>query len=164
MSSYQLLVTGRHFTGHGFRAVEPAVEEILSLAQDEVIIVAYLITESAADLLSLIEQVVQRGVKVTFLLNKPWTFSQVVREKLRNLRMGFQHVEIYAYDGGENGELHAKVIIADREKAVIGSANLSWGGMVANHEVGVLVEGESVWELAKVMDNLITTSQVWPPR
>ncbi|GIV20579.1 MAG: endonuclease [Armatimonadota bacterium] len=161
MSSYQLLVTGRYFTGHEFRAVQPAVEEIILSAQDEVTIIAYLIAESAVDLLLKAQQAAARGVRVIFILNKPWTFSPVVRKNLLDMKARFPHVEIYAFDDVGGGELHAKVVIADRKKAVIGSANLSWGGMVVNHEVGVLVEGEPVWVLAGVIDRLISNLLSW---
>lgn len=164
MSSYQLLVTGRYFTGHGFRAVQPVVDEIISSAQDELTIVAYLITESAADLLLQTEQAAARGIRVTFILNKPWNLPEFVRKKLAELKACSRQLEIYAFDDANGGELHAKVVIADRKRAVIGSANLSWGGMVANHEVGVLVEGEPVWALADVIDRLASNLQVWNPQ
>lgn len=54
----------------------------------------------------------------------------------------------------EDGPLHAKVLVADRKSAVVGSANLSWGGMVTNNEVALLVQDNSAWTLASLIDRL----------
>ena len=62
--------------------------------------------------------------------------------------------------GKANGrQLHAKVIVVDRKGAVIGSANFSWGGMVANYEVGVLIDGYEAWKMAKLIDELLVNAQ-----
>ena len=50
--------------------------------------------------------------------------------------------------------LHAKVVVIDREKAVLGSANFSWGGMSGNYEIGVLLEGREAWTLSKLVDDV----------
>jgi phosphatidylserine/phosphatidylglycerophosphate/cardiolipin synthase-like enzyme len=160
MMAYQILVTGSCFTGHEFRSIEPVIEEILSSAQEEVLVVAYVITESAIELLQQLEQLAQRGVRVIFVLNNPGSFPQTVQVTLMRLLEKFAHVEVRAFSE-ETGQLHAKVIVVDRQKAVIGSANLSWGGLIANHEVGVLVEGEPVWKLAGTIDALAGRLQRW---
>lgn len=40
--------------------------------------------------------------------------------------------------------LHAKVYVADSTRAIITSANLTYGGLVGNHEYGVLLTGTRV--------------------
>lgn len=50
--------------------------------------------------------------------------------------------------------LHAKVVVVDRKKAVLGSANFSWGGMAAHYEIGVLLEGDEAWTLSKLVDDV----------
>lgn len=50
--------------------------------------------------------------------------------------------------------LHAKVIVADRKKAILGSANFSWGGMSSHYEIGVLIEGKDARTLSELVDEI----------
>jgi len=50
--------------------------------------------------------------------------------------------------------IHAKVLISDNKKAYVGSANISQNGFLNSFEVGVIVEGESVVNLKKVVLSL----------
>ena len=59
---------------------------------------------------------------------------------------------IFILPNEEDIMIHAKVIISDRKKAVIGSANLTWSGMRTNYEIGTYVEGAEIWELSKIID------------
>jgi len=63
-------------------------------------------------------------------------------------------VVVYDFTDPEKRQLHAKIIVADRKKAIVGSANLSWGGMYSNYEIGLLIEGEAAWKLAEIVDTL----------
>lgn len=49
-------------------------------------------------------------------------------------------------------QLHAKVLVSDRKKALVGSANFSWGGMIANYEIGIMLEGDAAWKMAEIID------------
>jgi phosphatidylserine/phosphatidylglycerophosphate/cardiolipin synthase-like enzyme len=88
------------------------------------------------------------------VLNNYEGCSETIKEELRSLRQ-FAYVKVVDFSDPEGSLLHAKVLVMDRKKAVFGSANFSWGGMVANHEVGVLLEGNSAWTLATLIENLI---------
>jgi phosphatidylserine/phosphatidylglycerophosphate/cardiolipin synthase-like enzyme len=155
MSDSQILVTGRHFTGHGLRAVEPVVQELIISAKEEIHILAYLITETAIPLFRLLKDPMARGVKVTIVINNYEGCSGTVKEELQSLRQS-GHIKVIDFSDSEGSLLHAKVLVMDRTKAVFGSANFSWGGMVANHEIGVLLEGSAAWTLANLIDNLIS--------
>lgn len=48
-----------------------------------------------------------------------------------------------------------KVIVIDIKKSVVESANFSWCGMYSNYEVGLLIGGEPVWQLAAIIDSLM---------
>ncbi len=51
---------------------------------------------------------------------------------------------------------HAKVVIADRERAYIGSANLTNAGLTANFEMGVLITGSSARAARSVWERLVS--------
>jgi phosphatidylserine/phosphatidylglycerophosphate/cardiolipin synthase-like enzyme len=63
------------------------------------------------------------------------------------------NVRVFDFNRGKK-QLHAKVLVVDRKKAIVGSANFSWGGMYSNYEVGLLIEGEPAWKLAEIIDCL----------
>lgn len=154
MSDSQILVTGRYFTGHGLRAVEPVVQELIISAKEEIHILAYLITETVIPLLHLLKDPMTRGVKVTIVINNYKGCSETVKEELLALGQ-FGHIQVVDFSDSEGSLLHAKVLVMDRSRAVFGSANFSWGGMVANHEIGVLLEGNAAWTLAHLIDDLV---------
>jgi cardiolipin synthase len=61
---------------------------------------------------------------------------------------------VHSFESNGKDYLHAKALIIDRKKAIIGSANLSWGGMFSNHEIAVLLEGKEMWSLASLLELL----------
>jgi len=63
---------------------------------------------------------------------------------------------------GKSALMHAKVIIADRIKALVGSANFSSGGMKTNMELGFLVEGPVVERLCTVVEHLHSSAWLEP--
>jgi phosphatidylserine/phosphatidylglycerophosphate/cardiolipin synthase-like enzyme len=156
MNDAQVLVTGRHLAGPGLRAIGPVLQDLILSAQNELHLMAYLMTESAAPLVDLLESALGRGIKVTLVLNDFPGNSAEMMSRLRSLRQRHGRAIIVTYSEGEGGPLHAKVLVADRRRAVVGSANLSWGGMVTNNEVALLVEDSSAWVLATLIDRLVS--------
>lgn len=47
------------------------------------------------------------------------------------------------------------MLIVDRRKAIIGSSNLSWRGLIANHETALMLEHGEVGTLARAFDVLL---------
>lgn len=56
--------------------------------------------------------------------------------------------------------MHAKAIVADRDRALVGSANFTTGGFRNNIEVGVEVRGPVATDLAKLFDDLIAAGWI----
>jgi len=67
---------------------------------------------------------------------KSWIISDLYKmsEIYHNLRLHAM----------EDGVLHAKVMVVDYKHTLIGSANLTFGGMVKNYELGVLIDSPEV--------------------
>lgn len=154
MNRIDILATGPKFIGRGIRGTEPVVEEILRQARSEIHIAAYVFTSSAMHLIDLIEQAAERGVKVTMVINNLEDHYENVRTRLKSVKSRFEFVRLVDFMDVEGGQLHAKVVVVDRKKAVIGSANFTKGGMVANYEIGAFVEGDKAWALAELIDIL----------
>lgn len=154
MSDAQVLVTGRHLAGSGLRAIGPVLQDLVQSAQNELHLIAYLVTDSAAPLVDLLESALDKGVKITLILNDFEGNSAEIKDRLRSLARSHRHARFVTYSEDESGPLHAKVLVADRNKAVVGSANLSWGGLVTNNEIALLVQDSSAWALAGLIDRL----------
>lgn len=155
MNEVRFLATGQKFIKEGVRGTEPVIEELIKDAEKEIQILAYVISQHAKKMLELLENALSRGVRVTLVINNFQSQEREIRDRLSSLSREFEHMKVVSFEDQDGGELHAKVLVMDRKKAVIGSANFSWHGMKKNYEVGVIVEGESVWKLAKLIDDLV---------
>ncbi|MGH7900681.1 MAG: phospholipase D-like domain-containing protein [Thermodesulfobacteriota bacterium] len=154
MKDIQILATGPAFIKEGIRGTEPVIEDLLRQAQNEIQIMAYLFSPNAKKILKLIEKALARGIKTTIIVNKLELHDERIKKHLSRLKDEFSHLKIIDFKDKKGGQLHAKVLVVDRKKAVLGSANFSWGGMTKNYEIGVLVEGQPAWKLAKLVDDL----------
>jgi len=156
MSTAEILVTGRAFSRRGLRAVEPTTEAMIMSAQQQIHLAAYLITESACSIVDLLEMALARGVAVSIIVNKLDVQVAPVVDRLRDLARRFSHMRLLSFNDPAGTQLHAKVLVADRRRALIGSANYSWGGLVANHELAVLVEGGAAECVANLLEDLMS--------
>ena len=157
MTSARILATGSKFVGRGVRGTEPVIEEIIRGAKKEIHIVAYVFTSSASRFIDLIEEAAARGIAISIIMDGLETQRyKAVFSRLQRMPKTFHNVKITCFNDAAGGRLHAKVVISDRSKAVIGSANFTKGGMVGNYEIGVLIEGKEAWQLAELVEILST--------
>lgn len=158
MSNAELLVTGKYFAGQGLRGVMPAMQELVLAARSELHVAAYVLTEGAAPLIDLVERAVASGVRLTWVANQMNGSGRQIQKRLETLQQQYDHARVRYFADPDGSQLHAKVLVADRRRAVLGSANYSWGGLVANHEVGVLLDGDLAWRLAGLIDGLASSA------
>jgi phosphatidylserine/phosphatidylglycerophosphate/cardiolipin synthase-like enzyme len=157
VSSVQLLGTGPEFIRDGVRGIEPVIQELVLSARRDIHILAYLFTPQATRLIDLLDEAVNRSVEINILVNQFDSQDAAIQSRLRSLK-NRPRVKLGTLGREHGRQLHAKVIVADRKSAVIGSANFSWGGMVTNYEVGVLIEGQEAWKMAKLIDELLANA------
>jgi len=155
----QILVTGSHFTGLGFRALEPVIKELVSCAKKEIQVAAYIFSSAALEFLTLLENALARGVMVTVIVNSLNKQPQSIRDFLLNLEKKYPFARIVDFHDPFGGQLHAKILVVDRKKAVVGSANFTWGGLVTNHEICVLIEGKTALDIAFLLDQISRISK-----
>ena len=72
----------------------------------------------------------------------------------------YQHFQLYNFLGEAGSSLHAKAIVVDHRAALIGSSNMSRRGLLANHELALLVDGEPAATAGRAMDALIESPLV----
>jgi cardiolipin synthase len=159
MSHIEILATGHALITKGIRGIEPVMEEIIKEAKSEIQILAYMFTAQAHHILNLVEKAAEKGVKITIIVNNLSSQAPTIKSKLKTLAGKFSHVKVFDFIDPKKGHLHAKILVIDRKKALIGSANFSWGGMFSNYEICVLIEDENVWTLAQAVDILTQLSR-----
>lgn len=149
-----ILATGERFIGKGIRAVEPVIEELILGARREVHIASYLFGSGAEGIFRLLERSLESGVSALIVVNRLENQPVEIRDWLSSLRTRFRQARVAEFGTSPGRALHAKAVVADRSRAVVGSANLTWGGLVGNYEIGVLVEGAPAWQVASLIDRL----------
>ena len=87
---------------------------------------------------------IKRGTKTRIVINRllkkhipKWKEdNNTGRDVLLKLNREYTNVQLYSFKSNEgDGDLHAKTIIANRSRAIVGSANFSVGGLDKNYEL-----------------------------
>lgn len=157
--SVLVLATGERFIGRGIRAIEPVIWELIAGATSEIHIAVYRMDAEAAPILDLLERALQSGIGVTLVLSDMRRQPEVIRHKLQNLCRTYNHMTLADVEQRGYGLLHAKVVVADRSRAIVGSANLTAGGLGINHEIALLVDDGAAWQVADLIDILAESDE-----
>jgi len=151
-----IAVTGLGWLGSGVPSVEQQVIALIRGAQREVTLCAYAITAGALPFLREMGEVVNQGVNATLIVNafnqQPTAIQAYLKDAARVLPQRWRILDFSPL--GSQTELHAKVLVVDRSVALVGSANLSFHGMVSNHEMAVIVRGPTAESIAERLDML----------
>lgn len=160
----QVLVTGRHWIGvEGSRSIGSVIVEMMSEAQQEIIIVAYRLTVSVVEFLEVLEKALSRGCYVRIIRNVGEVCIPTEEAYLEKLISNYKTLTIWNFKEDTANHtgvaLHAKMVIVDRSIAVVGSANFSRNGMIENHEIAIRLSGHEVKSLAAATDKLVENGQ-----
>lgn len=148
----QILTTGDRLKTKEFRNIDALVYELLENAREQIHLVSYVITDGASWLVDLVEKNLQKGRSIKLIVNE-LDPSKGITDRLYSMHSKYRDFVLVEFSKKYPGEtIHAKAIVVDRRRAIIGSMNFTWGGMVGNHEIGVLIEGPDVEDLAYVLD------------
>ena len=155
----RVVVTGTAWMGSGIGAIESALRELFEEADDEIALTAYSISTSRDRIFEFLARALARGVNVTLVINRLSSQPRAVVHSLRRLASQFPHFRVRDYRSPDpRADLHAKAVVADRKVAVIGSSNLSHRGWISNHELAVIVRGNSARDVAKAIDRLVKSA------
>lgn len=155
VNKVSIVVTGLAWMGRGTRSVESAIEDMLTKASEEIQVAAYMITEGANEFLQLVQNCLYRGVRVTLIVNKLATQPNKIQAVIKDMTHRFQHFVVLDFNPKSAKEnLHAKIVVVDRSTALVGSPNLTWRGLVLNHELAVVITGPTAAKIASLVDEL----------
>ena len=166
LNRVSLAVTGLSWLGAGVQSVQQECLSIIRLARRELTLCAYSITAGAGTLIDEIADVAGQGVIVTLIINNVRNQPADIRDRLRKWGSALgTNIRLFDFNTDDSQQqLHAKVITADRTIALVGSANLSFHGMVSNHELAVVLRGPIAEEIAVRLDTLKSTAKKIDPR
>jgi len=158
-----VVVTGLTWMGHGVRSINSTIEEMLTGASDEIQIATFMITKGAEDFIRLLTHCLSRGVRTTLIVNRFRKQPLEIQNSIAQLANSFPHFTLFEfYPKDENEDLHAKLIVVDRSKALVGSSNLSWKGLTLNHELAVVLDGPSAAKIGNLIDILAKDQRTRP--
>jgi cardiolipin synthase len=149
----QVVWSGPEVGGSYVRATREVVREIVRNAQREMIVVGYWIAGREDgegiihELIQLLSDAVTRGVVLTVVLDErqraDGTDNRRVLTDLWPDSTPFPRLLTWRIPPGEKHlKLHAKVMVADANDALVTSANLTWYAMDRNIEMGIRVTGQ----------------------
>ena len=153
----RVVVTGTSWMGAGIGSIESAIDDLFRTANDEVILSVYTIGSGSDRVFRWLEGALNRGVQVSLVINALGDQPGDVVSKLRDMNDRFQHFHLYDFLGEAGSSLHAKAIVADHRAALIGSSNMSRRGLLANHELALLVDGVPAATAGRAMDALMAS-------
>ena len=150
-------VSGRYWMGGEEQSANNLLNRTLASAQNSIRISSYSLGNKSNELdtiFSILKEKTETGVTVQLILNKYWTTTKYVKRQLSNMHpSNFYLINYQPKDGVEN--LHAKIIVVDSKKILIGSANISKSGLFSNHEVVLRIDGgEFATKINRLLDVL----------
>jgi cardiolipin synthase len=102
----------------------------------------------------LLEEAAKKERKITIIVNRLSLKTSTIQGSLSKLAKNYPNTAIIDFTDPQDFDLHAKIVVVDRNMAVVGSANFSWSGMYGNYEIGVMLRGQRVWKIADIVDIL----------
>ncbi|WP_414154278.1 DISARM system phospholipase D-like protein DrmC [Pseudomonas sp. BNK-43-a] len=161
----EVVWTGPKVEGSYLRATRQVVQDIISAAQSELLVVGYWLAGKKdhegiiKDIVELMAHAVTRGVKVTMVLDEGEKgYGKNNRDTLVALwpkDIALPKLLTWKIPAGDKHlKLHAKVLVADRHDALATSANLTMYALDRNIEMGVRAQGKPSEQIAVHFDLL----------
>lgn len=143
-----------------FEALHGSLLEVIRSAEDTLVLMSPFLSEDAYDRLRpALITAVDNGADI-MLITRYLTYGdedynrEFVHSVLDNNRLA-HHVTTYEYiDDSTWTTFHAKVVISDRDRAYLGTANLTHKGLGSNLELGVIFRDETVPRLVELVEAL----------
>jgi phosphatidylserine/phosphatidylglycerophosphate/cardiolipin synthase-like enzyme len=160
-----LIVTGLGWLGGGTQAIENALLRLVEGAQHELTLAVYAMTRGPEPLWKAFERALDSGIRCTVIVDRLDGQDPEIRDWLRQLSVRYPDMLRLGDFRGEddNDHLHAKIMVADRRTAIVGSANLTARGLLLAHELALRVEGPAAEEIANHVDLLARSRLVRNP-
>lgn len=152
MNEFSIVTTGEKWVGYGFRSFHSVINEMIRSAEREVVMTVYVMSDKSV--IESLKKAIERGISVEiFVYSSQIAPKSEVFQDLIKMRGDYGNLMIYFI---EDKILHAKVLIVDGRKVLIGSANPTVGGLLKNYELGLLVDdGKTAQDILILLRRLL---------
>lgn len=155
-----LYASGDVWVGAGVRSVETGLEELFGGGPRRIVACAYSLGEGAFDLPErLVGLALGADAEVLLLVDRYASQPRAVTRRLDALARAHDRLQLFSYDRPDRRRMHAKVVVRDEQRALIGSANWSGNGFLHNHEMAVMVEGDAARRAADMIVRLAVSDE-----
>ncbi len=160
-ASVRIVATGSCWAGRGVSSIYTVTEDLVARARSEIHATTYALGQEAVSILDRLEEKARESVEVLLIVNRFESQPRPLVDRLRELQQKYPTFDLYSFGTKQKGaELHAKLLVVDRREALVTSSNLSWHGLVGNHELGILLQGSSASKIARLIDKLANSDFV----
>jgi len=136
----EIVASGYRWVGYGIRSFLSEIKEMLTTARNEVLMTVYIINDM--EVVKLIKKSIDRGVFVEIFIYIP-DYSGITDVALKILEMKDRYPNLKVTEMSDE-VLHAKVIVVDGKKVLVGSANPTRAGFITNYELGLVLESVEI--------------------
>ena len=164
----ELAWTGPGTDAVPLRRVDQVLYELVESAESEVLLVTYA-AYKAQRALDVLRAATERGVQVVLVIELAQeSGGKITFDRLDSIRESVPRANVFYWPLGRRprtavgsyGTMHVKCLIADRETALVSSANLTDHALETNMELGVLVRGAVPARLASHFEQLILRGEL----
>jgi phosphatidylserine/phosphatidylglycerophosphate/cardiolipin synthase-like enzyme len=149
--------------GQGLSYVE-GLTQTIQRAQRELLLMSPFIAAGGVHIMERdLRDALHRGVRVTLIGHDLKDLRSAQSQAIETLRQEAERMgaAFSAYAANhQSGLLHAKLAVADRERVVLGSANMTGHGLGINFEVGVVLGEPHAGHVAQTYDQLLNSALV----
>ena len=138
----RVLTSGSAWVGDEFGSIQTAVEQAIDCADHEIVLVIYALSTAVDATLQKVGDALERGVAARIVVNRFADQHPAAQRSLRALLAEYEHLRVFDFRDRSEADLHAKFLVVDHKVAIVGSANLSWRGLVSNHELAILIDDQ----------------------
>ena len=140
-----------------------AIFQMINEANNQLLIVSpFLQFRGAEYLTETIIRALYRGVVVSIITHNLDSLSSEQSIAVDILRKEAERLSrsLTVYTTASTSLIHAKIVMADESKVLIGSANLTGPGLGLNFEAGVILGAREAYKVSEVIAHIIETNKV----
>lgn len=150
-----------------FEEIFSMIHKLITDSREEIIIVSPFFEEGGVNMLATtLQYATRRGVKVKIITRRTSDNTTIIKKLISSIDgSSRENLFIYEYKDKQEREsftFHAKVLVADKSKAYLGSANFTQYGFERNIELGVLLKGKQVKPLYSLLNVMLSSRGCTP--
>jgi phosphatidylserine/phosphatidylglycerophosphate/cardiolipin synthase-like enzyme len=146
------------FPEHGNTYLQAVLETVDGARKELVMTSPFIHERGIHEIFGALIRVLKRGVRLTVLTHAADDLSSPQSVALETIRREAERIQgrliVYSVSTADRGLLHAKLVIADGERMILGSANLTGPGLTSNFEAGVVLGREEARMALRMIQEL----------